>query len=154
MAYCTQDGDTPGDIAPSKITISKLTQLTCDESVDATAIVQSAIDDAIAGADADIDSYAGRKYPVPFDPVPAKIKQLSVALAVYNLHEKRIDVLGGEIPKSIRDMRDDAIAFLKDVAKGVAVIDGAVKPTLNTQRTGGSFHSHRRTFGKHSMDKL
>jgi phage gp36-like protein len=154
MSYCIQNGDTPGDIAPSLITMAKLTRLTCDEAVDKTAIVQDAIDGAIAAGDGDIDSYGGRVYVVPFNPVPDKVKQLSRRLAVFYLHQKRIDVLGGEIPKSIQDMYDSGIAFLKDVAKGVAVIDGAVKPTVNTARTGGSFNANPRVFGKSSLDQL
>jgi phage gp36-like protein len=151
MAYCTQTGDTAGDIAPAKISIVQLKKLT---SEDGTSVVQSVVDAAIADAGADIDSYAGRRYVVPFSPVPAKVKQLAVALAVYNLHEKRLAVFGGKIPESIRAMYDDAIAFLKDVAKGLAVIDGAVTPTASTARTGGSFQANDRTFTKDSMDDL
>ena len=151
MAYCTQTGDTAGDIAPAKISIDQLKQLT---SEDGLTVVQSVVDGAIAEADSDIDSYAGRRYVVPFNPVPAKVKQLSVAIAVYKLYEKRIGVLGGEISESIRDMYDHAMAFLKDVAKGNAVIDGAVMPTENTKRTGGSFSANDRVFGKDSMDQL
>jgi phage gp36-like protein len=154
MGYCTQNGDTPGDIAPTLISIEQLTQLTCDETVDPAVIVQQPIDDAIADADSTVDSYAGRIYAVPFNPVPAKVKQLSRVISTYNLFARRQQVFAGKLPEAIGKMYDDAIAFLKDVSKGVAVIDGAVKPAVNTTRTGGSFHSHKRKFDQHHMDKL
>jgi len=150
MPYCTQSGSNAGDIAPAKISVDQLKQLT---SEDGLSVVQSVVDAAIAEADSDIDSYAGRRYTVPFTTVPAKVKQLSVAISVYKLHEKRIQNLG-EMPKSIRDMYDDAIGFLKDVAKGNAVIDGAVVPSDNIKRTGGTFHANDRIFSKDSMDNL
>lgn len=151
MGYCTQAGSAAGDIAPVKISIDQLMQLT---SEDGLSVVQSVVDAAIAEADSDIDSYAGRRYVVPFTTVPAKVKQLSVAITIYKLSEKRIGVFGGEIPKSTRDMYEDAIAFLKDVAKGNAVIDGAVAPAANPSRTGGSFSANDRVFSKDSLDKL
>lgn len=151
MAYCTQNGSNAGDIAPAKISIEQLKQIT---SEDGLSVVQSVVDAAIAEADADIDSYAGRHYVVPFNPVPAKIKQLSVAITVYKLYEKRIALFGGELSKSIRDMYDDAMSFLKDVSKGTAVIDGAVTPTENTRRTGGFVENSTRVFSQDSLDKL
>jgi phage gp36-like protein len=146
MAYCAQ-----ADISPGKLSTTQLKKLT---SEDGLTVVDAVVTQAIAEADSDIDSYGGRRYVVPFSPVPAKVKQLSVAIAVYKLHEKRIAVFAGEIPKSIRDMYDDAIAFLKDVSKGNAVIDGAVTPSENTKRTGGSFSANDRVFGKDSLDLL
>ena len=151
MGYCTQTGSAAGDIAPVKISVDQLMQLT---SEDGLSVVQTVVDAAIAEADSDIDSYAGRRYVVPFTTVPAKVKQLSVAIAIYKLHEKRIGTFAGDIPTSIRNMYEDAIAFLKDVAKGNAVIDGAVTPTVNTKRTGGKFTSNPRVFSKDSLDKL
>jgi len=150
MAYCTQNGSNAGDIAPTKISVDQLKQLT---SEDALSVVQSVVDAAIAEADADVDSYAGRRYTVPFTTVPAKVKQLSVAISVYKLYEKRTATFG-EVPKTIRDMYDDAISFLKDLAKGNAVIDGAVAPTANPKTTGGSFKGNDRVFSKDSMDNL
>jgi phage gp36-like protein len=146
MAYCTQS-----DISPGKLSTVQLKKLT---SEDGQSVVDAVVTQAISEADSDIDSYAGRRYVVPMSPVPAKVKQLSVAIAVYKLHEKRIAVFGGTIPESIRAMFDDAIAFLKDVAKGIAVIDGAIVPTGNADRTGGSFSASDRVFGKDSLDSL
>lgn len=151
MAYCTQNGSNAGDIAPAKISIEQLKKLT---SEDGLSVVQSVVDAAIAEADSDVDSYGGRRYTVPFNPVPAKVKQLSVAIAVYKLYEKKIGAIGGVIPESVRDMYDDAIGFLKDVAKANAVIDGAVTPAENTKRTGGFVKNSTRVFSQESLDKL
>ncbi|MBV6343462.1 DUF1320 domain-containing protein, partial [Candidatus Magnetobacterium casense] len=43
-------------------------QLTDDEGLGVTN--QTRIDEAIAGADGEIDSYCGSRYTVPFSPVP------------------------------------------------------------------------------------
>jgi phage gp36-like protein len=149
--YCTQNGSTDGDICPARVSLYQLQRLTSEAG---DAIIQSVIDKAIEAADDEINSYCGKKYVVPFDPVPTRVKNLSADIAVYKLYLKRTQALGGEVLKSIRDSYTDAIAFLKDVAAGRAVIDGAVKPTVNTTRTGGSFHANDRVFGKDSLDQL
>ena len=151
MPYSTQNGATDGDIAPGRISVDQLKQLT---SEDGLTVVQKVVDDAIADADADVDSYCGRRYTVPFNPVPGKVKSLSADLAVYNLFEKRAMQTGGEVPPAYRKTYEDAISFLKDVANGKAVIDGAVVPPENPKRTGGSFNANDRVFSKDSLDKL
>lgn len=151
MPYSIQTGTTEGDIATARISVEQLKQLT---SEDGASVVQAVVDAAIADADALIDSYCGKQYVVPFNPVPTRVKALSADIATFHLFKKRAMLFVGEIPEAYRDMYDDAIAFLKDVATGKAVIDGAIKPTVNTARTGGSFQSDERTFTKDALDKL
>lgn len=134
--YCTQD-----DIVPAKLSEAKLSQLTCD-TVDE--IDDDVVDDAIKAADGEINSYCGKRYVVPFEPVPSRIKTLCVNIAVYKLYERRINETAGEIPKSVRDMYTDGISFLKLVAAGQAIIDGYVKPAPDTTNTGGYFHANKR----------
>jgi len=149
--YCTQAGSADGDIAPVRISLEQLRQLTGDSD---TIVIQSVVDSAIRDADDMINSYCGRKYVVPFDPIPSRIRNLSSALATFNLFEKRLSNTGGDVPDGIRKMYDNAVSFLKDVAAGRAVIDGAVTPTVNTNRSGGSFHANDRIFDADSMGHL
>jgi len=146
MAYSTQS-----DISPAKLSTEQLKQLT---SEDGLSIVASVVTQAIEEADAEIDSYAGRRYVVPMLPVPAKVKQLSVAIAVFKLFEKRASTFAGEIPNAYRAMYDDAMRFLRDVASGKANIEGATPLSQTHSPHGGSFHSNERVFTKDSLDIL
>lgn len=146
MPYCTQ-----ADISPAKLSTDQLKQLT---SEDGASIVASVIDQAIADADSEIDSYAGRRYVVPMSPTPDRVKRLSVDIAVYNLFEKRGSTFGGEIPEVYRNMYEDAIRFLKDVSAGRADIPGATVLAASVSPTGGSFSANERVFTKEGMDKL
>lgn len=81
--------------------------------------------EAIAQADAEIDAYAGRRYPVPLSPAPVQVKNLSVDLALYRLYSRRC------LAPAVRQQRyEAAISFLKEVAGGQAVLEG-VSPTSN-----------------------
>jgi phage gp36-like protein len=146
VAYCEFE-----DICPSKISEEKMAQLTSD---DAETIDIDVVNEVIASVSAEIDSYCGKRYTVPFDPVPPEVKSCAIKKVTYGIYEHRIQEAGGEIAKSIRDMQTDANAWLRDVAKGVAVIDGAVKPAANAEQTGGSFHSSKRIFSDESLGKL
>ena len=139
--YCTQDGSADGDIAPARITLEQLRQLTGDSE---TIVIQSVIDEAIQWADDHINSYAGKKYIVPMNPVPSKVKSLSADLATFKLFEKRSMNTGGDVPETYRKMFDNADKFLQLVAAGKAVIDGAVTPVASPTQTGGFFHANKK----------
>jgi phage gp36-like protein len=109
MAYCTQD-----DLL-KKIDYDTLVQLTDDHNTGG--IVAAIVTEAIADADAEIDGYCGRRHPVPFSTVPAIIKKHSVTIAIKNLYARRRGA-----PENRRQDYDDAIAFLKDVAKGIVTL--------------------------------
>jgi phage gp36-like protein len=134
--YCTQAGSADGDIVPVRISLEQLRQLTGESE---TIVIQPVIDEAIRWADDHINSYAGKKYIVPMNPVPSKARTLSADLATFKLFEKRAMETGGEVPDVYRKMFDNADKFLQNVAAGRAVIDGAIKPTANTTSTGGYF---------------
>lgn len=147
MSYCTQNGITPGDIMPVRISESQLLQLaTEDDTVDV--VDQSVIEDAIEAADAEIDSYCAVKYSVPFSTVPKRIKNLSADIATYNLFKKRSATVG--MPESIRDSYEDAIAFLKDVSAGKASL-GIDPPPTNNSVTNAKVKSNDRVFTRDSM---
>jgi phage gp36-like protein len=134
--YCTQVGSADGDIAPARISLEQLRQLTGDSE---TIVIQPVIDEAIRWADDHINSYAGKKYVVPMNPVPSKARSLSADLATFKLFEKRAMETGGEVPEVYRKMFDNADKFLQNVAAGKAVIDGAITPPVSVTHGGGYF---------------
>ncbi|PKN71196.1 MAG: DUF1320 domain-containing protein [Deltaproteobacteria bacterium HGW-Deltaproteobacteria-12] len=106
MSYCTLED------LKSAIPEDELVQLTDD--VNTGDIDTYVVSRAIADADAEIDSYCGSRYTMPFSPVPVIIRKLSVDMAVYNLFTRR-SVL--KIPEDRQKRYDNAIRFLKDVAR-------------------------------------
>ncbi len=108
MAYCSQT-----DIA-KLIPNQELAELTTDSGTNPDATI---ITEAIAKADAEIDSYLGVKYNVPFTSPSARVKSLSEDIALYYLYLRR-----SAVPEARVKSYDDAIAYLKDVANSVAVL--------------------------------
>jgi phage gp36-like protein len=111
MAYCTQD-----DLL-RMIPLAELAELTAEAG---DIPDSSVVADAIAKADAEIDSYLGVRYQVPLSPVPARVKALSVDMAIFHLYSRR-----SVIPAARRQQYETALAFLEQVAKSQAVVEGA-----------------------------
>ena len=107
MSYSTQD-----DILnlTDETSLIQLTDKANIGAIDAAKVTR-----AIADADATIDSYCQSRYPIPLSPVPDKIRQISVDIAIYNLYS--ISDLG--MPDVRKDRNKDAISFLRDVSKGL-----------------------------------
>ncbi|MCK9195443.1 MAG: DUF1320 domain-containing protein [Syntrophales bacterium] len=115
MPYCTLDNIR--NLLPEETII----QLTDDENLSPAAIdptdedhaaIIGRIDEAIAAADATIDAYCQSRYPVPLSPVPPKINQLAVDIAIYNLYSRRD--MG--MPEIRAERNKEAIRFLEKVA--------------------------------------
>jgi phage gp36-like protein len=120
MAYSTQTD------LEEQISQAELIELTDDAgsgSVDASAVAR-----AIADADAEIDSYCGGRYTLPFLPVPVMIRKLSVDIAVYNVFSRRALL---KIPDERQKRYDNAIRFLRDMSKGLISLgaDAPVEPS-------------------------
>lgn len=128
----------------------ELAQLTSEQGDFVDDLVITA---AIADADSLIDSYVGRQYVVPVSPTPARLKNISAMIAVYNLHSRRSAKLGG-VNEAIRTNYEDCISYLKDISVGKAVLDGAVTPARSPSEAGGSFSANERVFNKDSLDGL
>lgn len=114
---------------PARISEAQLLQLSTEDDV----VVQSVIDDAIEAADSEINSYCGVKYSVPFTTVPNRVKNLSADMATYNLFKKRSATVG--MPEPIRQSYEDAIAFLKDVSRGIASLGIDPEPAASSTTT-------------------
>lgn len=95
-------------------------------------VEQSAVDAAISDADAEVDSYCAARYQVPFSPVPAVIVKVSVDIAVYNLYSRCAE----KIPESREARYKNAIALLKEIAKGVVTLGQVPAPETTPQGSG------------------
>jgi len=111
----------------------------------------AAIDDgvvtrAIEDADATIDSYCQGRYTVPLSPVPDKIRQVSVDIAMYNLFSRR----GDAAPEVRKDRHKEAIRFLERVADGKITLGAATPAQSNTPDTV-NISSNDRIFDRDKM---
>jgi len=110
MSYSTED-----DLL-KHVSEDTLIQLTDDAGmgiVDADRLA-----DAIADADAVIDGYLSRRYSVPMNPVPPLVVRMSADIALYNLYCRR----PGTMPEERQSRYDAALAQLKDLSKGIAML--------------------------------
>jgi phage gp36-like protein len=123
MAYCTED-----DLL-QMIPQSELAELTAESGEIPDRLI---LNEVISKAAAEIDSYLGVKYVVPLAAPPARVKALAVELAIYHLYSRR-----SVVPPVRQQNYEEAVAFLKQVAAGQAVIVGpqGELPTLTKEVT-------------------
>lgn len=123
MAYATKS-----DIL-EHLSESELIQLTDDD--DEGVVDDARVTRAIEDADSEINGYCGKRYALPFDPVPGLVRKFSVDIAIYNLYFRRSGP-----PEKIATRYKDAIAFLRNVAKGLASlgIDDPDTPPSDTHK--------------------
>jgi phage gp36-like protein len=123
MGYCTED-----DLL-QMIPQSELAELTAESGEVPDSLI---LNEAISKAAAEIDSYLGVKYVVPLAAPPARVKALAVELAIYHLYSRR-----SVVPPVRQQNYEEAVAFLKQVAAGQAVIVGpqGEPPTLTKEVT-------------------
>jgi phage gp36-like protein len=138
MAYATQD-DLLKLIPPEE-----LAELTTEEGETPDAAIVS---EAIVKADSEIDAYCGVRYLVPFEPAPARIKSLSVDLALYHLYSRRSGA-----PAVRRQKYDDAINFLRDLAAGVAVLSSLRLDLLQMGVDSAVFSTEPRLFSRQLLE--
>lgn len=107
------------------------------------AIDHAVLDQAIADASAEIDSYLAGRYTLPLVEVPAALSRIACEIARYHLYD--------DAPtEAVKDRYDNAIRFLRSLAKGeisLARQDGTPADTVNAAEidpgrsvfTGGGF---------------
>jgi phage gp36-like protein len=140
MAYCTL-----ADIK-KLIAESVLIQLTDDD--DLGSVNQDRVDEAIAQADAEVDSYCGARYAVPFTTVPAVVKKCSVDIAIYNLYSRRVE----EMPEVRKDRYRNAIRQLEAISKGTVSL--GVDPAPSASQDGRAETNKSTNDQVFSRDKL
>ncbi len=138
MAYCTES-DIQKQLSPEQ-----LIELTDDDGNDLPD--SGVIEQAIADADAEIDSYLAGRYTVPVSPVPAVIRKLSVDIAIWNLYSRRTVT-----DENRKERYKAAIDLLKLVSEGKAAL-GADEPAAGDQqiKAGRTVGDRTFTIGKPS----
>lgn len=88
---------------------------------------------ALVAADAEIDGYVGRVVALPLTEVPQLLRQLALVIARYRLSTDQPD-------GRVRLDYEDAMATLKDISKGVVVLDlpSADEPSPINRRVLGT----------------
>lgn len=134
MAYCTQS-----DLL-TLISQKELAELTAEsgDMPDSQVVAE-----AITRADAEIDAYLGSRYVLPLTPVPDQVKGLSIDVALYHLYSRR-----SVAPQVRRQKYDAALSFLKHVAAGEAVLEGASELLTETTQVESEFSSATRVFSR------
>jgi len=100
----------------------------------------------LADATGVCDSYIGTRYTVPLTSPDGAVKSACTRIAVYFLHLRR----SWTVSDTVKDAYDDAIAWLKDVAKGIAVLP--IPPAAESSRASGYFGAETRIFQGVSHD--
>ena len=134
MAYCTESDLLT--LSPRK----ELAELTADsgDTPDSQVVAE-----AINLADAEIDAYLGSRYTLPLSPVPDQVKGLSMDMTLYHLYSRR-----SVAPTVRRQKYETALSFLKQVAAGEAVVEGASEPLTETEQVESEFSSATRVFSR------
>ena len=127
--------------------ISEATLIALTDDAGAGTVDGTKVTAAIADADATIDSYCQGRYTIPLSPVPAKIAQISVDIAVYNLYS-RSDL---EMPEVRKDRNREAIRFLEKVAAG-GISLGVSSPAQVDTDNSVSIESGTRLFSRDKME--
>jgi len=136
MAYSTID-----DIR-KQLPEATIIQLTDDEKLNPATIdpededcvkIISRIDEAVAAADGTIDAYCQSRYVIPLSPVPPKIRQISVDIAVYNLYSRKTL----SMPEIRTERNKESLRFLEKVADGKIRL-GASSPLPADSESSGS----------------
>ena len=122
-----------------------LIQLTDDE--DTASVDDDMVTRAIADADAEIDSYCGVRYPVPFSTVPDIIRKWSVEFAIYNLYARRKGVSDDR-----KERYNNGIRFLRDVSKGVVSLGPDDPDSTPSDANAPQITSSDRIFSRSKME--
>jgi phage gp36-like protein len=85
---------------------------------------------ALSGASSVIDGYLSIRYALPLTGIPDVLRDACVSIAVYRLASEP-----GSLAEDMRTRYEDAIAYLKDVARGIA---GIGAPTIAQQQAAAA----------------
>lgn len=150
MAYCTADA-VIGMLKSDMMNVIIGDDYIEDEAERIRAITPLA-DEAVEDAQAEIDGYLAKRYPVPFARTPRVIEKFAKDIALYNLVSRK-GVDENDREKTYLTRYNAAVAFLTKAAEGKIDIDtegrGAAQQTA--AQNGFSMKSGRRTFSRSSM---
>ena len=112
MTYATQQ-----DLV-DRFGAEELIQLTDRDNVPATTIDETVVGKALIDADALIDSYVGKQYALPLATTPPILVRYAADIARFYLYGERADK-----DHPVRSAFDLALAWLKDVSRGLVKLD-------------------------------
>lgn len=122
--------------------------LAADAVLDAPAVAR--VGEALASAASQIDAYVAVRYGLPLPAVPDVLRGFAVDLALY-----RLALANGRPRDELRQRYDDAVAFLRALAKGEAQLPGidagggpADTSVADGSSDGVGFISGGRRFGR------
>lgn len=139
MAYCTLDN--------IKAMMDEEDLISFTDDVGAGVVDTDVTDEAIADADAEIDSYVMTRYSVPLNPVPAIIKKQSVDIAIYNICSRR-----QRVSDEVRQRYEDVIKFLEKVPAGKVGIAGAASAPASSSNDAVTITSNTKIFSRDKME--
>ena len=119
-----------------------------EDTTEREAQIAPIIEGAIMDAEAEIDGYLAKRYPLPLAPVPSVIKKFAKDIAIYNLYSRN-GINESDREKNYLNRYNAAIKFLTLLAEGKVEI-GAVN-TSTAAQSGFTVTSSPRIFGR---DKL
>lgn len=123
-----------------------IVQLSDDEGIGV--IIQDRVDEVIASADSEIDSYCGGRYSVPFAVVHPILKKISVDIAIYNLYSRKAE----KIPETRADRYKNAIRQLELISKGQISIGVDPEPAAPSKSSSAvQVVSNPKIFGRDNM---
>lgn len=129
MSAYTNENDILGEIQ-----LKELIRLT-DDAPTTGAVNQTILNQVIANASGEIDSYVGSRYSVPLVPTPPSVEAMAIVITCYRLYRRR------EVPdekNKYKEQYDDAIKTLKTIKAGDEALDLSVNqafsPVQSVQR--------------------
>lgn len=122
-----------------------LIDITNDAGVDATTINENKVNQKIGDVSALIDSFAKKKYQVPFNPVPRVIKKLAIALTLYELFS--LTGIDEERDQHLIRSQKTAMNLLDKISSGKLTIGVPSPPPDNSLRV----ESQKRVFSRESL---
>ena len=107
---------------------------------------QPIVETALADASELVNGYAAGRYALPLAPVPDPVRRWACVIARYYLY-------GNSAPERVRKDYEDAVAALKDVAKGVIILqaDGLVAPVGNATGAAAQSAGPKKVFSAKSL---
>jgi phage gp36-like protein len=98
----------------------------------------------LADADAEIDGYLAGRYTLPLTSVPEALRRIACDIARYHLYDDRVT-------EAVQKRYDDAIKFLRMVAKGevqLGVDTGGAAPVVSA---GPQFYQGEAVFSRYKL---